>query len=73
MTLLLRSVALTDRGLVRRANQDAVYAGARLLAVADGMGGMAAGDLASEITIEAVAAADADHPAADAGRGDARR
>ena len=51
MTLLLRSVALTDRGLVRRANQDAVYAGARLLAVADGMGGMAAGDLASEITI----------------------
>jgi PPM family protein phosphatase len=65
MTLLLRSVALTDRGLVRRANQDAVYAGARLLAVADGMGGMAAGDLASEITIEAVAAADADHPAAE--------
>ncbi|HEV7707675.1 MAG TPA: protein phosphatase 2C domain-containing protein [Asanoa sp.] len=61
MTLVLRSVALTDRGLVRRANQDAVYAGARLLAVADGMGGMAAGDLASEITIKAVAAADADH------------
>jgi PPM family protein phosphatase len=65
MTLLLRSVALTDRGLVRRANQDAVYAGARLLAVADGMGGMAAGDLASEITIEAVAAADADHAPSD--------
>ncbi len=65
MTLLLRSVALTDRGLVRRANQDAVYAGARLLAVADGMGGMAAGDLASEITIEAVAAADADHSPAE--------
>jgi PPM family protein phosphatase len=62
MTLLLRSVALTDRGLVRRANQDAVFAGVHLLAVADGMGGMAAGDLASAITIDAVAGADAAHP-----------
>ncbi|GIF78061.1 PP2C family protein-serine/threonine phosphatase [Asanoa siamensis] len=61
MTLLLRSVARTDRGLVRRANQDAVYAGVHLLAVADGMGGMAAGDLASAITIDAVARADGDH------------
>ncbi|GIF66404.1 hypothetical protein Ais01nite_44390 [Asanoa ishikariensis] len=65
MTLLLRSVALTDRGLVRRANQDAMHAGARLLAVADGMGGMAAGDLASAITIEAIVAADADRPPAE--------
>jgi serine/threonine protein phosphatase PrpC len=62
MTLLLRSVARTDPGLVRRANQDAVYTGIHLLAVADGMGGMAAGDLASAITIDAVARADADHP-----------
>ncbi|MDG4824271.1 protein phosphatase 2C domain-containing protein [Asanoa sp. WMMD1127] len=71
MTLVLRSVALTDRGLVRRANQDAVYAGNRLLAVADGMGGMAAGDLASAITIDAVARADADH--SEAGLVDAMR
>jgi len=62
MTLHLHSAAVTDRGLVRSANQDSVYAGARLLAVADGMGGMAAGDLASAITIDAVARADADHP-----------
>jgi protein phosphatase len=60
MTLQLHSAAVTDRGLVRAANQDAMYAGARLLAVADGMGGMAAGDLASAITIEAVAPADVD-------------
>jgi serine/threonine protein phosphatase PrpC len=60
MTLQLHSAAVTDRGLVRTANQDSVYAGARLLAVADGMGGMAAGDLASEIAIEAVAPVDTD-------------
>jgi PPM family protein phosphatase len=60
MTLQLHSAAVTDRGLVRSANQDSVYAGARLLAVADGMGGMAAGDLASAIAIEAVAPADVD-------------
>ncbi|WP_261957089.1 MerR family transcriptional regulator [Streptomyces nigrescens] len=36
--LTLRSAARTDRGLVRPANQDAAYAGHRLLAVADGYG-----------------------------------
>jgi len=61
MTLHLHSAAVTDRGLVRSANQDSVYAGTRLLAVADGMGGMAAGDLASAIAIEEIAKADADH------------
>ncbi|MEV0925303.1 MerR family transcriptional regulator [Streptomyces spongiicola] len=35
----LRYAALTDRGLVRDTNQDSVYAGPRLLAVADGYGG----------------------------------
>ncbi|MFG2889805.1 MerR family transcriptional regulator [Streptomyces sp. NPDC048248] len=34
----MRSAALTDRGLVRPANQDAAHAGPRLLAVADGYG-----------------------------------
>ena len=61
MTLQLRCAAVTDRGLVRAANQDAVFAGARLLAVADGMGGMAAGDLASAIVIEAIGPLEADH------------
>ena len=68
MTLQLRCAAVTDRGLVRRANQDAVYAGSRLLAVADGMGGMAAGDLASAIVIEAIGPLDADHRRRAAGR-----
>src|ERR687893_683090 len=38
MTLVLRYSARSDRGLVRQNNQDAVYAGPRLLALADGMG-----------------------------------
>ncbi|MFE9659537.1 MerR family transcriptional regulator [Streptomyces sp. NPDC005955] len=37
-TLELRYAAVTDRGLVRPANQDAAHAGARVLAVADGYG-----------------------------------
>jgi PPM family protein phosphatase len=61
MTLQLRSAAVTDRGLVRSANQDAVYAGSRLLAVADGMGGMAAGDLAGAIVIETIGPLDGEH------------
>ncbi|MGW8950386.1 MerR family transcriptional regulator [Streptomyces sp. NPDC055709] len=35
----LRCAARSDRGLVRDTNQDSVYAGPRLLAVADGYGG----------------------------------
>jgi protein phosphatase len=54
MSLKLRSVAMSHRGLIRGANQDSVHAGPWLLAVADGMGGMAAGDLASRIAIEAM-------------------
>ncbi|MEE6311702.1 protein phosphatase 2C domain-containing protein [Plantactinospora veratri] len=54
MSLKLRSVAVSDRGLIRGANQDSVHAGPWLLAVADGMGGMAAGDLASTIAIDAI-------------------
>ena len=34
MTLVLRYAARSDRGLVRANNQDSVYAGPRLLAVA---------------------------------------
>ena len=37
MTLTLRYAAQSDRGLIRDGNQDSVYAGPRLLAVADGM------------------------------------
>ncbi|WP_256638149.1 MerR family transcriptional regulator [Streptomyces murinus] len=38
MMLELKHSARTDRGLVRPANQDTLYAGRRLLAVADGFG-----------------------------------
>jgi len=62
MSLKLRSVAVSHRGLIRDANQDSVHAGPWLIAVADGMGGMAAGDLASRIAIEALRPLDVETP-----------
>jgi protein phosphatase len=58
MTLVLRAVAATDQGLVRSNNEDAVFVGSRLLVVADGMGGLPAGELASDILIRALAVVD---------------
>ncbi|SDF53771.1 PP2C family protein-serine/threonine phosphatase [Pseudonocardia oroxyli] len=65
MTLVLRYSARSDRGLVRQNNQDAVYAGPRLLALADGMGGHAAGEVASSLVISALAPLDEDQPSDD--------
>lgn len=65
MTLVLRYSARSDRGLVRQNNQDAVYAGPRLLALADGMGGHAAGEVASSLVISALAPLDDDTPGDD--------
>ena len=65
MTLVLRYAARSDVGLIRTNNEDAVYAGPRLLAVADGMGGHAAGDIASAVTIATLAPLDDDEPPAD--------
>ncbi|WP_436527649.1 PP2C family protein-serine/threonine phosphatase [Actinoplanes sp. HUAS TT8] len=59
MTLHLRWAAVTDQGHVRSNNEDGHYAGDQLLLVADGMGGMAAGDLASRITVESMVSLDA--------------
>jgi PPM family protein phosphatase len=65
MTLVLRYAARSDRGLVRNTNQDSVYAGPRLLSLADGMGGHAAGEVASKVVIAALAPLDDDEPGED--------
>ena len=51
MALAWRSAARSDVGLVRSGNEDSGYAGDQLLVVADGMGGHAAGELASSAAI----------------------
>ena len=65
MTLVLRYSARSDRGLVRANNEDSVDAGPRLLALADGMGGHAAGEVASQLVIAALAHLDDDEPGGD--------
>jgi PPM family protein phosphatase len=65
VTLVLRYAARSDRGLVRANNEDSVYAGARLLALADGMGGHAAGEVASQLVVAALAHLDDDEPGGD--------
>ncbi|MCW2572611.1 MAG: protein phosphatase [Frankiales bacterium] len=65
MTLTLRFAARSHTGLLRDGNEDSVYAGPRLLAVADGMGGHAAGEVASAVAIAAIASLDEDAPGSD--------
>lgn len=50
----LRCTAFSDVGPNRKNNQDSGYASSRLLVLADGMGGQAAGDLASSVVVQTV-------------------
>ena len=50
--LALQAAVRSDTGLVRSHNEDSVFASSRLLAVADGVGGRAAGEVASAAVID---------------------
>jgi len=62
MSLFMRYAARSDVGLLRDGNEDSAFAGPRLLVVADGMGGAAAGEVASSVAVAALVHLDEDLP-----------
>ncbi|WP_046469180.1 Stp1/IreP family PP2C-type Ser/Thr phosphatase [Allosalinactinospora lopnorensis] len=65
MTIALRYAAYSDVGCLREGNEDSAYAGPYLLAVADGMGGYAGGEIASSLAISTLMSLDDDVPSAE--------
>jgi serine/threonine protein phosphatase PrpC len=62
---LVEVAHLSDTGRVRHHNEDRSLAGAAVIAVADGMGGAKAGEVAAQMAVEAVAELDPPVTAAD--------
>ena len=58
MTYSLRTATHSEVGRVRKNNQDSGYASPTMLLVCDGMGGAAAGDLASAVAATEAARSD---------------
>jgi len=66
MAFSLQIDAHSEIGLVRNNNQDSAYTSPHLIVVADGMGGAAAGDLASAVAIRELQRADEQNLSANA-------
>jgi protein phosphatase len=62
MTIGIRYAARSDVGMLREGNEDSAYAGARLLVVADGMGGHVGGEIASAAAVNALRPLDTEVP-----------
>jgi serine/threonine protein phosphatase PrpC len=65
MNVAIRYAAGSDIGCNRENNEDSGYAGARLIAVADGMGGYAGGEVASSTVIGSLRSLDTGAPSDD--------
>jgi serine/threonine protein phosphatase PrpC len=65
MAIALRYAARSDLGLLRGGNEDSGYAGPRLLVVADGVGGHAAGEVASSVAVSVLSSLDEEAPGGD--------
>ncbi|MCW2888159.1 MAG: protein serine/threonine phosphatase [Streptosporangiaceae bacterium] len=63
MTIGIHYAARSDVGMLREGNEDSAYAGARLLVVADGMGGHVGGEIASAAAVETLRKLDTEVPA----------